>query len=879
VNPFSKKVYISQLNRGLEMFELKVYQKNTLDTLRSYLEQVRYSGAENAYHQIKELSVYNKIKGLEDVPYVCLRLPTGGGKTYLASNTIPLVAKTYLETETPMVLWFCPTTTIKTQTIETLKNPRHPNREVLEKAFGGNILVFDIEDYANVRAQDIESKCCIFVSTFQTFKITDTNARRIYAHNENLEPHFSKIANLQCKEDLELIETGEDKGKVKYSFANLLNIHRPIVIADEAHNNSTKLAYEMLKRVNPSCIVEYTATPATNSNVLHHVCAMELKAEDMIKLPIILTVHQTWQQSLSASIIARKGLSELAKKDSSYIRPILLIQAESKDKEVTVDVIKKYLIEQENIEEEHIAIATGDQRELDGINIFDSKCPIEYVITVEALKEGWDCSFAYVFCSVANRHSTKDIEQLLGRVLRMPYAKTRDQEELNKAYAFVSNTTWQEGVAQLKDRLVEMGFEENEILNTIQGKLPVLLGGDEGKKPITLNVSDFDMKEFTQEEQQQIEVKETPVGKVVSIKEDTKVTPELEEKIIQATPERERKSVEISLKVELRNRIVYERKTPSQEGKPFKIPQLQLFIDGDWVCDYDEFFLDPSGKWLLDYPAKLTEGEFRIRSTGASISIDIKGNHIEDRYIQETIALDFGDSNTDWTVPKLSIWLTQQISNPSISQPVQLQFIRQLVENLCIDRKISLNDLVRTKFILKDSIRDKINEYKHKAEQEGMQKTLFASDTKVQTNFNYNIDFTGKYYMPTTAYMGTAFNKHYFAQVGDMNKEEVECARLIDSLPNVKYWIRNIEKHLYSFYIPMATSNFYPDFVALLNDDRILVVEYKGEHLVTNDDSKNKDTIGQLWAKSSKGKCLFLMAKKKDENGYTLAEQLNNIVK
>lgn len=856
------------------MFELKEYQKKTLNTLKAYLEQVRYSGAEGAYHKLKECTAYNKVKNLEQVPYVCLRLPTGGGKTYLASHTIPIVAHTYLETETPMVLWFCPTNTIKTQTIETLKNPRHPNREVLEKAFGGDILVYDIEDYANVRAQDIEGKCCVFVSTFQTFKITDTNARRIYAHNENLEPHFSKIPNLQSIESLERIEDGEDKGKVKYSFANLLNIHRPIVIADEAHNNSTKLAYEMLQRVNPSCIVEYTATPASNSNILHHVCAMELKVEEMIKLPIILTVHQTWEQSIVGAIQARKGLAELAKNDSSYIRPIMLIQAESKDNEVTVDVIKKYLIEQENIDEYKIAIATGDQRELDGINIFDPKCPIEYVITVEALKEGWDCSFAYVFCSVASRHSTKDIEQLLGRVLRMPYAKTREQEELNKAYAFVSNTTWQDGVAQLKDRLVEMGFEETEIPDTIQGKLPVLLGGNEEKKAIILNVSEFDLKFFTPEEQTKIEVKETAIGKVVSIKDDVDITPELEEKIIQATPKQERKSVEVSLKVELRNRVVYERKYPSQEGKPFKVPQLQLFVDDDWTKDYDEYFIDPTGRWLLEYPATLTEGEFRIRSTGTSISIDINGNHIEDRYIQETLALNFGDTQTDWTIPKLAIWVTQQIPDNSIAQQVQVHFVRQLLENLCIDRGIALNDLLRTKFILKDAIRDKITEYKHKAEQSGMQKTLFDTGAKVQTDFNYSIDFTGKYYVPTTAYRGTAFNKHYFSQVGDMNKEEVECARIIDNLPEVEYWVRNIEKHSYSFFLPMANGNFYPDFVALLKDGRVLVVEYKGEHLVTNEDSKNKDAIGQLWEKSSNGKCLFVMATKKDEKGLTLPEQI-----
>ena len=857
------------------MFELKEYQKKTLAKLRTYLEQVRFSGVEKAYLDCGGLA-YNKIKSLENIPYVCLRLPTGGGKTYLASNTIPLVSKTYLETETPMVLWFCPTTTIKFQTIETLKNPRHPNRAILEQAFNGEVLVFDIEDYANVRAQDIEGKCCIFVSTFQTFKITDTNARRIYAHNENLEPHFSKIPNLQNIERLERIEEGADKGKVKYSFANLLNIHRPLVIADEAHNNSTKLAYEMLKRVNPSCIIEYTATPATNSNVLHRVCAMELKVEEMIKLPIILTVHQTWQESLSASVLARKSLDEFAQKDNKYIRPILLIQAESKDKEITVDIIKQYLIEQENIEECKIAIATGEQKELDGIDIFNPNCPIEYVITVEALKEGWDCSFAYVFCSVAQRHSTKDIEQLLGRVLRMPYAQTRTQEELNKAYAFVSNDSWQDGVSQLKDRLVEMGFKEEEVPDSIQTRLPVTLGGTEEKRALKLNVSKFDLSKFTQEEQEKIEVIKTPIGEDVFIKTDGIISQEFEEKIIEATPVAERKAVTINLRVELRNQIVNERRYPSQDKKEFKVPQLSLFIDDDWICDYDEYFLDIAGKWLLEYPATLTDGEFRLQKEGAVYSIDLKGNSIVDRYLQETFALDLAETHTDWTIPKLAIWITQQIPDNMIPQQVQVAFIRQVLEYLTIERGLSFNDLLRTKFILKDAVKEKINDIKKLAEKSGMQRTLFSNEAQLKTDFEYSIDYTGKQYIPINPYKNTEFNKHYFYQVGDLNKEEAECAKAIDMLDEVEYWVRNIEKHPYSFYLPMANGRFYPDFVAKLKDGRILVVEYKGEHLITNEDSINKDLIGKLWEKSSKGTCLFLMAKKKDDNGCNVYQQIKN---
>ena len=89
-------------------------------------------------------------------------------------------------------------------------------------------------------------------------------------------------------------------------------------------------------------------------------------------------------------------------------------------------------------------------------------CPIDFVITVEALKEGWDCSFAYVFCSVATVNSKKDVEQILGRVLRMPYAKRRKEAELNRAYAHVSRASWPNAVKQLHDRLVDMGFEDSE---------------------------------------------------------------------------------------------------------------------------------------------------------------------------------------------------------------------------------------------------------------------------------------------------------------------------------------------------------------------------------------------------------------------------------
>lgn len=246
----------------------------------------------------------------------------------------------------------------------------------------------------------------------------------------------------------------------------------------------------MQARVNPCAIIEFTATPRRKSNILHSVSAQELKRADMIKLPIMLSEHDSWQSAVSGAIAARAALAETAQDDADYIRPIVLFQAQPKNQEVTVAELKKHLVDDLNIPAGKIAVATGSQRELDGIDLFDRACPIEYVITVEALKEGWDCSFAYVFCSVSRIRSATDVEQLLGRVLRMPYAQRRRNADLNKAYSFLCEPSFGEAARALTDKLVAMGFEEDEARDNIepaQGVLEMedgLFGPPEKPQPV-----------------------------------------------------------------------------------------------------------------------------------------------------------------------------------------------------------------------------------------------------------------------------------------------------------------------------------------------------------------------------------------------------------
>jgi type III restriction enzyme len=80
------------------------------------------------------------------------------------------------------------------------------------------------------------------------------------------------------------------------------------------------------------------------------------------------------------------------------------------------------------------------------------------------------------------------------------------------------------------------------------------------------------------------------------------------------------------------------------------------------------------------------------------------------------------------------------------------------------------------------------------------------------------------------------FKKHFYGPPGELDDdiahEETACAIALEQLPEVKHWIRNLERRDSSFRLPTSTDWFYPDFVAELIDGRILVVEYKGRALV-----------------------------------------------
>ena len=448
---------------------LKRYQAEAIAVLRGFLEQARLRGPAEAFHAATGRA-YNPMLG--DPPYVCLRLPTGGGKTLLAAEAVAVARDAWLDQPFPLVLWLVPTKTIAEQTVEAMRNPALLPRRAHDAAFGGAVRVFSIGDFAQVRPQDIAQSATIIVGTIQSLRVENTDGRKVYAHHEEMEPHF---ADLRARGAVlpDTLERNPD-GTPRYSFANLLHALRPLMIVDEAHNAVTDLTRDMQARIRPSAILEFTATPRPPSNLLHRVGVQALRDEDMVKLPIVLAEHAQWQLAVTAAVAERARLAALAAQEPGGVRPIALYQAQDKGGEVTVEVLKRHLIDTEGVAEAAIAVATGDQRGLDGIDILAPTCRIEHVITVQALKEGWDCPFAYVFCSVANVRSAVAVEQLLGRVLRMPFARRRVHPDLNRAYAHLPATSFAEAAKGLTDRLVGMGFQEDEAAEAVQPAAPQL---------------------------------------------------------------------------------------------------------------------------------------------------------------------------------------------------------------------------------------------------------------------------------------------------------------------------------------------------------------------------------------------------------------------
>ena len=863
--------------------QLKQYQKDALATLNRFFQEAQLVGPQVAFQTITQEpelqdrlgrfggNYTDALASRQDIPYVCLRLPTGGGKTILAAHSVRIARDSWIQKDYPLVLWLVPTNTIRSQTTQTLNDTTHPYRQALDESFDGRVRVFDLSDFTHIQPQDIRDNCCIVVGTIQTLRVENTDGRKVYAHNENLETHFSSITT--NSPELERL----DGGGIRYSLANLMYLHRPLMILDEAHRANTTLTQDMQARLNPSAIVEFTATPRSRSNVLYNVTAQELKQEHMIKLPIMLSEHNSWQSAVSGAIIKRAELAEISRDDDDYIRPIVLFQAQNRNQEVNVETLKNYLINTERIDEDKIAIATGDRRELDGINLFDPHCPIQYIITVEALREGWDCSFAYIFCSVARIRDTRNVEQLFGRVLRMPYASRRRAGQLNKAYAYVSEPTIGAAANALVDTLVNrMGFEEQEAQENVQSEIPGAewfnVAGDlfslhDLERPTFTHTVSVDnltaLAEIPDERLTVRRLSDTEAEIAVTGGIDTS----LEEAIYAAIPSEEYEP--LSERIEAYRAEKSHLFSPAERGEQFCVPRLMSVIQGELEIANTDTFMEYHECSVLRHLARLSEYEFKIENQARIYEIYMDGRRLAYRSPNEQNQLALNIDVDDWTPENLVIWLDRQVHQIDIHQSELLKWLTDLVTHLHNSRGIPITALTHLKYVLAQKISDKISSFRMQERNSAFQRNLIAPEARVEVSFDDAFEFRQGMYNGIPLYQGRwRPSKHFLgadqlpAFDGASNGEEEQCAQILDNLSQVRYWIRNVSRRPNSFWLPTVTDRFYPDFVAQLNDDRLFVVEYKGEHIAESADTREKRTIGELWERHSKGRGLFLVVER-----------------
>ena len=895
------------------MLTLKNYQQTALTVLTQFLTDTRSQPVARAYGatlatQNRTGETYQPLFG--DVPCVCLRVPTGGGKTIMAAHAVALAGKAVLDSDAPIALWLTPSDTIRTQTLEALANARHPYRQALAQHFGDRVQVCDLESLQTISPHDVGKAAIVIVATIQAFNVTDTAKRNVYSFFEELAPHFDNLApnlsaGLEKVAEADLLTqpylTAKDVGKVKYSVANWMHLQRPIVIVDEAHNNRTDRFFKSLGRVNPSCVIEMTATPVPGNNVLYHVAASELKAEQMIKLPIVLAEHpQGWRECLRDAVLTRARLELIAQREPDYLRPIALVQAMPINGEATVAVVRQHLIEQEAIPENQIAVATGTQKELDGINLFDPACTIRYVITVEALKEGWDCSFAYVLASLQSVNSSKDVEQLLGRVLRMPYAKNRTQDALNRAYAHIVADNFAQAAATLKDRMVQnMGFERLETAAIIIPQQSLPLQGGAGGAPTAGRAGGAatpampechielpqapDTQHWPEELKQAARILQTTQGATVLLPGDvsSETLAQAEVYISKAMPPKAREKIKEQF--DAHRAVRQALRAPAQMGLTFApIPQLCLDL-GDHLEVVERETLSSLGDWsLLDHQVQLAG--FSITETVDSFEIDLDGAKVTYRLI-DTQQLHLNDVIGHTTQQELVRWLDVEARQPDIGQAQMQAYLVKLVTHLTAERSFTLTALVRARFQLAQALRKEIGRLRQLAMAKGFQGRLIDMAVPgVEQLAHYSFHYQAGQYPARQMYQGSyEFGKHFYPVIHDLREktqagavaEEFRCAQAVDAHTKVKQWVRNIERQdKFSFWLPTSTDYFYPDFVAELVDGRVLAVEYKGEPYKSNDDSREKRQVGDRWEQSSGGRCLFLFAVERDDQGRNVFQQI-----
>lgn len=430
----------------------------------------KMDGLYNAYHAKRD--------GLgRSLPCFCLKIPTGGGKTFLAVKTIDLVNTTYLKKRTGLVLWVVPTTQIYRQTLKGLQDRDHPYRQHLDIASGGKTLIREKTDLFS--PSDVRENLVVLMLMLPSANRKTKEVLRMFKDSggfaEFFPPEDAVEANAALLDRVPNLDTFESENafwgkQIKTSLGNTLRLLNPLVVLDEGHKAYSETAQETLRGFNPSVLVELSATPPEKSNVLVDISGIELNREEMIKfdLHVINKASPDWKDTLLDSHNRLEALQAKAREyeaqTGNHIRPICLIQVERTGKAqrghgfVHSEDVREHLTKVIGVPAEEVAVKTSEKDELKEVDdvggLMSRDCRIRYIITKQALQEGWDCAFAYVLSILTNPGSKTALTQLVGRILRQPFARKTGIKDLDESYVYCFQ---QKGHALLQE--IRRGFK------------------------------------------------------------------------------------------------------------------------------------------------------------------------------------------------------------------------------------------------------------------------------------------------------------------------------------------------------------------------------------------------------------------------------------
>ncbi len=855
--------------------ELKKYQKQVIADLNDYLAFLKSTNSlKDAYREFwarrgvevgrPGIPGYHNV--VPSVPHVCYKVPTGGGKTFLACASVKPLFDAMPYGKPKVVVWLVPSEAILSQTLAALKNPGHPYRQRLNVDLSGGMEVYSKDELLSAQNFDpvtISEQLSVMVLSYDSFRASRKEGRKAYQANGNLAPFATVLG-----EPAQPIENADETAL--FQVINQLN---PIVIVDESHHATSSLSVEMLTNFNPSFILDLTATPKKESNIISYVDALVLKREHMVKLPVIAYNRASRNDVITDAIDLRRSLEEAAQMELAaggiYIRPIVLFQAQPKTSEdaTSFEKLRAKLIEV-GVAKEQVAIKTATINELKNVDLASSDCPIRFIITVNALKEGWDCPFAYVLASLANKTSQVDVEQILGRVLRQPGTRRYRNELLNMSYVLTSSNDFQNTLSRIVVGLNNAGFTARDYrvaeelpVPELNMEVAVLLQDPRDDESSDGDFWSFDSREVA------VRLEERSQQLTSSDSTDVAVSPTVEVMIQAATAqgkayERAAETVESlttdSVPTDLEDKVpTYSMNTDlAEEALSLRLPEFvmrapssALFSigDGEWekleLENLVEDFTLRDKDSRLDLSAA-DEEMYRIDvsdSHGDEPRVS-RANQLQQQFVRQHLASSTPESRRR----QCTEIVFNRINRDNAVTAKELHgYVERIVDNFDAHQISVLEESpYRVASKVEDKLRELLDEHRFRKFEDGLK------TGRISVREEYRLASKIHPVSPTSL-----FSRSLYKAEEGMNGEEQKLAGRFSGLDNIKWWHRIIERRDFGLNGPI---NHYPDFMVMTTQGNVVLVESKGQHL-RNDDSRRKLAIGQAWAYQAGPKYRYFM--------------------